>query len=148
MAQLKSPRKPDSCPKCGSRKVAKILYGMPVFNDELEQALKAGRIVLGGCCVSDDDPIWACVECQHNFGHRTVLRQSRQRVLDHVKDSAFRSFAHREDPPKADITRCTRRALMLGEGADDRMLWIDGRLRELAEIFSIAVGGFSVSPAN
>ncbi|MGO9467490.1 MAG: hypothetical protein ACLQIB_28875 [Isosphaeraceae bacterium] len=37
-----------------------------------------------------------------------------------------------------------RRAFLLGEGANDRKLWIDRRLRELAEIFSIAVGGFSV----
>jgi hypothetical protein len=42
------------------------------------------------------------------------------------------------------ITRCVRRAFLLGEGISDRKLWIDRRLRELAEIFSIAVGGFSV----
>jgi hypothetical protein len=33
---------------------------------------------------------------------------------------------------------------LLGEGAEDRKVWIDNRLRELAEIFSIAVGGFSI----
>jgi len=42
------------------------------------------------------------------------------------------------------ITRCVRRASLLGEGPSDRKLWIDNRLRELAEIFSVAVGGFSV----
>jgi len=42
------------------------------------------------------------------------------------------------------ITRCVRRAFLLGEGPNDRKVWIDSRLRELAEIFSIAVGGFSV----
>ncbi len=42
------------------------------------------------------------------------------------------------------ITRCVRRAFLLGEGASDRKLWIDNRLQELAGIFSIAVGGFSV----
>ncbi len=42
------------------------------------------------------------------------------------------------------ITRCVRRAFLLGKGASDRKLWIDRRLRKLAEIFSIAVGGFSV----
>jgi len=42
------------------------------------------------------------------------------------------------------ITRCVRRAFLLGEGPSDRKLWIDNRLRELAEIFSVAVGGFSV----
>ncbi len=42
------------------------------------------------------------------------------------------------------ITRCVRRAFLLGEGEGDRKLWIDIRLQELAGIFSIAVGGFSV----
>ena len=42
------------------------------------------------------------------------------------------------------ITRCVRRAFLLGEGEGDRKLWIDRRLRELAEIFSISVTGFSV----
>ncbi len=42
------------------------------------------------------------------------------------------------------ITRCVRRAFLLGEGAGDRKVWIDHRLRELAQTFSIAVGGFSV----
>jgi len=43
-----------------------------------------------------------------------------------------------------DVTRCVRRAFLLGEGANDRKLWIDNRLRELSEIFFLAVGGVSV----
>jgi REP element-mobilizing transposase RayT len=42
------------------------------------------------------------------------------------------------------ITRCVRRAFLLGEGPADRKVWIDHRLQELAEIFAISVGGFSV----
>jgi hypothetical protein len=42
------------------------------------------------------------------------------------------------------VTRCVRRAFLLGEGENDRRVWIDNRLRELAEIFSISVAGFSV----
>jgi hypothetical protein len=42
------------------------------------------------------------------------------------------------------ITRCVRRAFLLGEGENDRKEWIERRLQELAEIFSLAVGGFSV----
>jgi hypothetical protein len=43
------------------------------------------------------------------------------------------------------VTRCVRRAFLLGEGADDRKGGIENRRRELAEIFAVAVGGFSVS---
>jgi hypothetical protein len=37
---------------------------MPAFTPELEAALDAGRAVLGGCCVTSDDPRWRCQECQ------------------------------------------------------------------------------------
>ena len=42
------------------------------------------------------------------------------------------------------ITRCVRRAFLLGEGACDCKQWIEERLQNLAGIFSIAVGGFAV----
>ncbi len=42
------------------------------------------------------------------------------------------------------VTRCVRRAFLLGEGSGNRKQWIENRVEELAEIFAIAVGGFSV----
>src|SRR6185437_10047649 len=42
------------------------------------------------------------------------------------------------------VTRCVRRAFLLGEGTCDRKLWIEHRLQELAEIFAISVAGFAV----
>ncbi len=42
------------------------------------------------------------------------------------------------------ITRCVRRAHLLGEGASDRREWLEKRIEELAQIFAIGVGGFSV----
>jgi REP element-mobilizing transposase RayT len=42
------------------------------------------------------------------------------------------------------ITRCVRRAVLLGEGPCNRKEWIERRLQELAEIFAVSVGGFSV----
>jgi hypothetical protein len=42
------------------------------------------------------------------------------------------------------VTRCVRRALLLSEGDSDRKLWIENRLQELAQIFSISVAGFAV----
>jgi REP element-mobilizing transposase RayT len=56
--------------------------------------------------------------------------------------------AHRVDPAVTRwyhcITRCVRRAFLFGEGANDCKVWIETRLREPTEIFSVAVGGFSV----
>ena len=42
------------------------------------------------------------------------------------------------------ITRCVRRAFLLGEGDHNRKEWLENRLQELAEVFAVAVGGFSV----
>jgi hypothetical protein len=57
-------RKPKKCPACGSHRIANILYGMPDFSAKLEKDLSAGRITLGGCCISNDDPEWQCADCQ------------------------------------------------------------------------------------
>jgi putative transposase len=42
------------------------------------------------------------------------------------------------------VTRCVRRAFLLGEGDQNRKKWIENRLEEPADIFAVAVGGFSV----
>src|ERR1700722_10387271 len=42
------------------------------------------------------------------------------------------------------ITRCVRRAFLLGEGDHNRKEWIENRLEELAGIFAVSVGGFSL----
>jgi hypothetical protein len=42
------------------------------------------------------------------------------------------------------ISRCVRQAFLLGEGPENRKKWIEDRLKELADIFAIAVGGFSI----
>ncbi len=56
----------------------------------------------------------------------------------HLVDSAVTRWYHC-------VTRCVRRAFLLGEGpAGNRKQWIEHRLEELAEIFAIAVSGFSV----
>lgn len=55
--------KPKRCPNCGSTQVARIQYGEPAFDAKLEREMAEGRVVLGGCCVTDDDPSWQCVDC-------------------------------------------------------------------------------------
>ena len=43
-------------------------------------------------------------------------------------------------------SRCVRQAFLLGEdsGLSNRKEWIEDRLEELAQIFAVGVGGFSV----
>lgn len=51
-------RVPPRCPKCNSVNVARIEYGYP--GPEMMQKAHRGEIVLGGCCVTDDDANRAC----------------------------------------------------------------------------------------
>ena len=70
MAQSNNPKKPDACPKCGSKKLASILYGLPMLDEKPVRQLDAGEIVWGGCTIiPNKQPIWQCVECHHRFGH-------------------------------------------------------------------------------
>ncbi len=55
--------RPQSCPACGSPRIARILYGLPGFSKDLEGALSQGTVTLGGCLVTWDDPEWECLEC-------------------------------------------------------------------------------------
>jgi len=57
-----------SCPKCGSDDVATILLGFTTINEELEKKLKNGKVILGGCCVSGNDPILECNDCKFQWG--------------------------------------------------------------------------------
>jgi hypothetical protein len=58
-----SDTKPELCPKCGSKRIAEILYGEPYFSPELQTELKNGTIILGGRLLTGNDPIWGCVDC-------------------------------------------------------------------------------------
>ena len=60
-------KKPVSCPICGSKKIATYMYGMPAYSEELMKEIDEGIIILGGCCISDNDPSFACMECKTDF---------------------------------------------------------------------------------
>jgi len=50
------PKKTPKCPKCQSENVAAIEFGFP--SPEMIEGADKGDIVLGGCCVTEDDPEW------------------------------------------------------------------------------------------
>ena len=51
------------CPKCGGTDMAIILYGLP--SEELlhSKKVKEKKIILGGCCVGEDNPKQECNDC-------------------------------------------------------------------------------------
>ena len=39
------------CPFCGSIRTARILYDLPVLNEQFQKRLDEGKVSLGGCCI-------------------------------------------------------------------------------------------------
>ena len=74
METMRIKRKPSICPNCGLKKIAKIFYGLPAYTPELEAGLERGEIILGGCCISGDDPTWECSSCHSQFWKAVVTR--------------------------------------------------------------------------
>ena len=58
-------REKPTCPKCSSENVAAIVFGYP--SPEMFEDRERGEIVLGGCCVTEDDPEWHCKECEYGW---------------------------------------------------------------------------------
>jgi hypothetical protein len=52
---------PGQCPKCGAATVRPIMFGYPTA--EAEGAVARGEIVLGGCVIPEEPPIWSCTQC-------------------------------------------------------------------------------------
>lgn len=92
--RYQSIKKPVKCPACGSSLMANILYGMPNYDDKLEKDLKAGRITLGGCCVSNNDPQWQCADCQTMIYKKHNHRESK--ILEIFKNENIISAALKE----------------------------------------------------
>ena len=71
------------CPHCGSTNTARIQYGMPVINEKLIADIDAGKICLGGCCISDYDPTRHCNECNNDFGYPPAIFSEEGKITDY-----------------------------------------------------------------
>ena len=60
--RYESMEKPDKCPRCWAP-VYRILYGLPVMSEEEYFKTYHEHVIYGGCCISEDDPEWACSKC-------------------------------------------------------------------------------------
>jgi hypothetical protein len=54
-------RGPVKCPRCGSGRVAPIVWGLP--SPETVERSARGEVALGGCVIGEDDPEWECLGC-------------------------------------------------------------------------------------
>lgn len=58
------------CPYCGSEDIAEYIWGEPLLDENLFKALDNKEVILGGCCISDNDPQYHCNKCDKDFGKR------------------------------------------------------------------------------
>jgi hypothetical protein len=59
-------RKPRKCPLCGAP-VYKILYGEPAMSESDYFKKYGEHVIFGGCCITENDPMWACSACKTKF---------------------------------------------------------------------------------
>ncbi len=60
------------CPSCGASKVLRIVYGLPGL--ELAEDAQRGKVALGGCVITGEDPEWRCAKCGREFGPSVAER--------------------------------------------------------------------------
>lgn len=60
------------CLQCGSRNVAWIQWGTPIWREELQKQLDRHEVVLGSCFLTEKGEVWECNECHHRFGSHSV----------------------------------------------------------------------------
>ncbi len=75
--QLKSEHKPSTCPWCGSRRIAIVLGGMPVYIPELENDLDSGQSETGNGSNAKNTPSWQCTECGAQFFREPQLLEKK-----------------------------------------------------------------------
>jgi hypothetical protein len=61
-----------TCPKCNARAGIPILYGYP--SPGMLEKSEAGKIELGGCIVTFDQPEWSCRACHHRWRYPYLVQ--------------------------------------------------------------------------
>ena len=55
------------CPKCRKGKLSKLLWGMPVFTEELQKDIELGKVRLAGCMINEKSTRYYCRFCKNQF---------------------------------------------------------------------------------
>ena len=109
------------CPKCRSKKLAPILYGMPAFDEEMKQKLDNRELVLGGCCITGADPQYHCFGCGRDVCKQPVLRtgHGKEDYRDIVTSVSFFRWSFNEIPSSVDIRKTDGGTIYLEASSPD-----------------------------
>jgi ADP-ribosyl-[dinitrogen reductase] hydrolase len=116
------------CPQCGSSGALPVAYGLP--SPELFEEVEAGKVALGGCIISGDDPDWFCPRCgvrwrEHPDGERHLRVSSPYaEELEQALDAAAATAARRSPA----LPRGRYRGVLLGLAVGNALgLPVEGR---------------------
>ncbi|MBR74737.1 MAG: hypothetical protein CL872_07370 [Dehalococcoidaceae bacterium] len=72
---MSSDEKAGICHNCKGKNIARFVFGLPSqeFLKEYRKEENQGKFVLGGCCVSNDDPKFVCNDCSYEW--RNVVNE-------------------------------------------------------------------------
>ena len=78
-------------PRCGSKKTARILYGLPDYDEKLKKDEKAGKVIIAGCCKPEIAPTYHCYTCKKDFGTPPLFYANKpiESYPDVVKEICF-----------------------------------------------------------
>lgn len=120
---VKNTRAQIKCPRCGSIKTARILYGMPAFDEELEEKINNGKIHLGGCCITGYDAKYFCNNCKKEFGKvaQIVNGEEIEFYVDAVTEIVFTRTIYLRpfQPTQVTIKKTQKGAHIKASGAAD-----------------------------
>lgn len=115
------------CPKCGSKRIAPTLYGMPAFDDEMERKIADREIYLSGCRISHADPSRHCFACGKDVGSQPLFLSKygdKETLIEDYRDSVvsvrFNKIAARGGDDELMIMR-----MPTGEYISDYRPWIE-----------------------
>lgn len=57
------PKKLKYCPNCNSTRFTEILYSMPKYDEDINNAINEGKIILGDLCKTENCPDYKCFDC-------------------------------------------------------------------------------------
>ena len=85
----------ESCPKCDSETgLREILYGLPI------EPVDKSKYVIGGCCISDNDPTLRCIDCGWEGEHRNnmpyqdkTIKVAQLKPLVNMTDAEIEDYA-------------------------------------------------------
>jgi len=78
MKRLDVIRRPKTCPYCGGD-ICDIICGMPVSTWEEDHLKETGhKAVLGGCCITGNDPDYQCEDCGRQFRRLSFPNNAKQ----------------------------------------------------------------------